>query len=404
MKRPIGIFLMVCLQLLLLTGCWSKKELNDLALVSAVGLDLNKQGKYVGTFQFVNPGNATGSFQGGGGGQGNAVSVYSATGDNIDEISRRMSTKVSRNLYYAHANLVVISEKLAKKKGVLPILDAFDRDVTFRNTATVVIAHNAKAADLIKTLTAIDKVPANKVIKLLRFSERVWGASLNIMMMDVIKDLVNDGKQPLISGFNLMGSSSTGEKVSNIMQSTPQAAPVVDGLALFKHGKLVGWMDGGKARGAVWTLNKIKKTEININKKGRKEAIAFEVIRQNTSISTLVKNGAAQLNVRVETEGNIGETKVPVNLKDPHVIADLEKGFEKQVESEIKAAIKEAQAKKTDIFGFGDAVHRSQPKTWKRISKNWDEDYFAKANVKVKVDVFVRRTGLRNNSFLSEVK
>ncbi|WHY70563.1 hypothetical protein [Fictibacillus enclensis] len=53
----------------------------------------------------------------------------------MDEVSRRISTKVSRNLYYAHAILVVINDELAKKKGILPILDAFDQDATFRTMA-----------------------------------------------------------------------------------------------------------------------------------------------------------------------------------------------------------------------------------------------------------------------------
>ncbi|KSU81940.1 spore germination protein KC [Fictibacillus enclensis] len=404
MKRHVAVFFIMVLSLSFLAGCWSKKELNDLAIVSAVALDLDKQGRFIGTFQFVNPGNVTGGFQGGGGGQGNAVSVYSAKGDNMDEISRRMSTKVSRNLYYAHANLLVISEELAKKKGILPILDAFDRDPTFRNTATVVISHQAKAADLVKTLTAIDKIPANKMIKMLRFSERVYGGTMNVMIMDVVRDLTDDGKQPVISGLNLKGSAETGKTLQNIMQTTPESAPQIGGLALFKDGKLTGWLNGSKARGAVWTLNKIKKTEININKKGKKAAIVLEVIRQNTKISATTIDGTAHLMVKVETEGNIGETKVPINLKDPMVIKRLEYGFEGAIEKEIKSAITVAQKKKTDIFGFGDAVHRSQPETWKRISKNWDEDYFAKANVKIKVDVFVRRTGLRSNSFLSDVK
>ncbi|MDN4524889.1 Ger(x)C family spore germination protein [Fictibacillus fluitans] len=404
MKRYMAVFLLLIMSLTFLSGCWSKKELNDLALVSAVGLDLDKQGRFVGTFQFINPGNVTGGFQGGGGGQGNAVSVYSSKGDNMDEVSRRMSTKVSRNLYYAHANLVVISDELAKKKGVLPILDAFDRDATFRNTATIVIAHHVKAADLVKTLTAIDKIPANKMIKLLRFSERVWGGTMNVMIMDVIRDLTDDGKQPVISGFNLKGSGETGKTTQSIMQTTPESAPQIGGLALFKGGKLTGWLYGSQARGVVWTLNKIKKTDINLSKKGKKEAIAFEVIRQNTKISAFKIDGETHLKVKVDTEGNIGETKVPVNLKDPMVIKQLEDGFEKVIEKEITSAITAAQKKKTDIFGFGDAVHRSQPKTWKRISDKWDDTYFAKAKVEVEADAFVRRTALRNNSFLSDVE
>lgn len=404
MKRNVLFLLITLLFLGLLSGCWSKKELNDLALVSAVALDLDEDGNYKGTFQFVNPGNVTTEFQGGGGGSGNAVSVYSVKGDNMDELSRRMSTKVSRNLYYAHSNLLVISDKLAKEKGILPILDAFDRDANFRNTATVVIAHKTEAANIVKTLTAIDKLPANKVIKLLRFSERVWGQAINVTILDVVKDLTNDGKQAAISGFSLRGPSDKGEMVDNIMHSTPTTAPQIDGIGLLKNGKLVGWLYGRKARGAVWALNKVQKTEISIPKQGKKEAVALEVIRQNTKVSSSYKNGKTKLKVKVETEGNIGETKVPINLKDPHMIGQLEKEFEKAIETEIKWGLKETQRKKTDIIGFGNAMHRAQPQTWKKISKDWDDQYYANAKIDVHVSVFVRRTALRNNSYLSNHK
>ena len=175
MKRK-GIFLSLILAGFALTsGCWSNKELNDLALVSALGIDKNEKGRYVGTFQIVNPANVAGGLQGGGGGQGPAVSVYSTSGDNLVEVSRRASTKISRRLYYAHTNLVVISEELAREEGISKIMDALDRDPEFRETATMVIARETKASDIIKTLTAIDKIPANKVIKTLKLTEKRWG-------------------------------------------------------------------------------------------------------------------------------------------------------------------------------------------------------------------------------------
>lgn len=55
---------------LLLSGCWSKKELTDLAIVAALGIDKNEEGRYVGTLQIINPSNVAGGMQGGGGSQG----------------------------------------------------------------------------------------------------------------------------------------------------------------------------------------------------------------------------------------------------------------------------------------------------------------------------------------------
>ncbi|MFC3884488.1 Ger(x)C family spore germination protein [Bacillus songklensis] len=399
----VFLFLMLA-GIVLLSGCWSKKELTDLALVAALGIDKNEEGRYVGTFQIVNPGNVTGGMQGGGGGQGPAISVYSTTGDNLVEVSRRASTKISRRMYYAHTNLVIISDKLAKEEGITNIFDAFDRDPEFRITAKVVIAHDAKAADIVKTLTAVDKIPANKVIKTLKFTERRWGAHINNNIQDVINSLVSPGKEPVLTGFRLNGNFKEGKKMENIQQSALEATLQADGLAVFKEGKLIDWLQGETARGAVWILDKIKATGVNINWKKEEEAIAYEVVRQKTKVSANMKNGRPNISIHVRAEGNIGEVTVPVDLTDPRVLLNIEKALEKEIKKEIQDAIQRAQKDKSDIFGFGEAVHRSEPEAWKQLKHDWNDSHFPELKVDVTVDAFVRRTGLRNKPYLSDME
>ena len=138
MKRKIAIIISLLLCATVLSGCWSTKELNELAFVVAVGIDKTKDGKYVMIFQVVNPGNVVGARQIGGGSGGVPVSIYKATGDNLVEASRKASKKLSRLAYYAHTNLVVISEEVAKE-GVNGLFDALERNSEFRSTAMVVI-------------------------------------------------------------------------------------------------------------------------------------------------------------------------------------------------------------------------------------------------------------------------
>ncbi|PEU49991.1 spore gernimation protein KC, partial [Priestia megaterium] len=113
MKRKGAFLLLLMTMMVLLTSCWSKKELTDLAIVAALGVDKTKDGRYHITLQIINPGNVAGGMQGGGGGtQSPPITIYSASGDNIVEASRRASGRISRRLYYAHTNLVVVGEKM----------------------------------------------------------------------------------------------------------------------------------------------------------------------------------------------------------------------------------------------------------------------------------------------------
>jgi spore germination protein KC len=402
-RKWVFLFLMLT-GIALTSGCWSQKELTDLAFIAAFGIDKNEEGRYVGTFQIINPGNVAGGLQGGGGDPRPPVNIYSATGDNLVEVSRRASGRVSRRLYYAHTNLVVISDKLAKEEGINNIFDALDRDPEVRTTATVVIAHDTKVADIVKTLTPLDKIPANKVIKTLKFTERRWGEHMNVNIQEVMKSLVSPGKEPVITGFYLNGNAEQAKKMENIQETNPEATLEVNGLAIFKEGKLVDWFQGETARGGVWILDKIKSTDVNINWEGKKEAIAYKVIRQKTKVSANMKKGQPQISIHVRAEGDIGEVTVPVNLTDPHVLMNIEKALEKEIKKEIHDAVQRAQKNKSDIFGFGEAVHRSDPKAWKKLKHDWNDVYFPELEVDVTVDAFIRRTGLRNKPYLSDME
>ncbi|MCT9852610.1 Ger(x)C family spore germination protein, partial [Priestia megaterium] len=75
MKRK-GFFLLLMITItILLSSCWSKKELTDLAIVAAMGVDKTKDGRYHLTLQIINPGNVAGVMVGGGGTQSPPITI-----------------------------------------------------------------------------------------------------------------------------------------------------------------------------------------------------------------------------------------------------------------------------------------------------------------------------------------
>jgi spore germination protein KC len=404
MKHKL-IFLIVWVTMtVLLSGCWSKKELTDLAIVAALGVDKTEDGKYAITLQIINPGNVAGGMRGGGGGtQSPPVTIYSATGNNLVEASRRASSKISRRLYYAHTNLVVVGENLAREEGVATLIDAVDRDHEFRITTTMVIANQSSAEDLVKTLTPVDKIPANKVLKTLEFSQKIWGETIKTSIQDVMKGLQSPDEATVVSGFRLVGNPKHASQLENIQESEPESTLEASGIGIIKEGKLVDWYYGKAARGTVWIRDEIQGTDINIDWEGKKEAIAYQTVRQKTTVSAKVKNGKPHISIHTRAEGSIGEMNVPVDITDVKVISKMEEELEKEVKKEIKNAIEQAQTNKADIFGFGEAIRRSSPGEWKKLKPMWNEVYFPELKVDIKVEAYVRRAGLRNKSFLSSL-
>ncbi|WP_343311379.1 Ger(x)C family spore germination protein [Bacillus atrophaeus] len=395
-KRVLAVLMLV--SIVFLPGCWDKRELTDLALISAIGIDKKNNGKYVLHFQIINPGNVAGGLQGGGAGDRPPVSVYSVAGDNLTEAMRRASVKISRRLYYSHTNLVVISEKLAREDGLNDVFDNLERDTEFRTTATVVIAHKTKAENIIKVLTPIDKIPSNKVNKTLDFTESQYGKNIKTNIQDIIKCLVVPTKSPIITGFTMKGDSEKGKSLENTQSTESKAVLQADGLAVFKHdGRLQYWIEDKNGIGVMWLLNRIKHTYINADWKQVENAISLQVSRQKTKVSASLQNGQPHIQVHITVEGTVDAVKYPFHLSDPKVLEQLERVLSKQLKKDIAGTVQSIKKNKVDIVGFGDPIFRNYPKVWKKIEPKWEAEYLPNLPVDIKVETFIRRTGLRNN-------
>jgi spore germination protein KC len=400
MKKCVNTILILLLLLPVLSGCWNQKELTDLAFVMALGIDKGKEKKFNLSFQLVNPGNVSSGQTGGG--KGLPIAVYRSSGDTITEAARNATKKVSRRLYYAHTNVVVISEEVAKE-SLLYVLDALDRDPEFRTTTELVIARGSKAEDIVTTLTILDRLPVTKITKQIKFSESMLGENISLNIDDFLIGLLSKGKQPIANGYRLVGDKPKARKAENLQKTTTDAFLQSDGLAVFNKGILRGWINYDKARGIVWVLDKVQSTDININWEGKKNALSIAPIRSKTKVSVRIVNEKPIINVKNENEGWISEANTAIDLDSPEVIAQIEKLTEKEITRQIRASVKEAQKLKTDILGFGEKVHIANPPLWKKIQGNWDEE-FADLQVNVHVDSYIRRQGIRTKPFWSNMQ
>lgn len=73
----------------------------------------------------------------------------------------------------------------------------------------------------------------------------------------------------------------------------------------------------------------------------------------------------------MQVEANVGEVECnDLDLTQVGTIYDIEKKEEEKIEEIMKMAVRKAQKSyKADIFGFGEAIHRADPRTWKSIKK-----------------------------------
>ncbi|MED4226668.1 Ger(x)C family spore germination protein [Neobacillus cucumis] len=399
-KRFIIFFMIV--STVFLSGCWDRQELQDLDIVSAIGIDKGgntSENRYLVTVQVFNEGQIATA-----GGQGvksmsAPVTTYSAVGSTVEEAIRKVMPKSPQELFFPHVQLMVIGEELARKKGIHDLFDFIERDSQFRTLFPILVVRDNTAKTLLQITTPLEDVPSAKIVGGLESTTKIRGEYASTRADQVIQQLER-GETANLTGVQITGDPEKGNKMTNIQEISPKTAIEIRGLAIFKKGKLKKWLDEDTARGAIWINNELKKTVIDLNCEKVKKGIAAEVMRTKTKIKAEIKNQKPVIQITVKSEGHLSEVHCPIDLSKHTSIEKLENQMEKEIKEEVMMAVKEAKKQKTDIFRFSEYINRENPKLWKEIKKKWNDEIFPETKINVNVKAFIRRSGLRTKSYI----
>ncbi|MBD2866477.1 Ger(x)C family spore germination protein [Paenibacillus oceani] len=398
MKRITATFAISILTIALLSGCWNRRELNDLSIALGVGID--KQGeKYQISIQIVNPQEIAARK---GGGDNSPVTIYDETGKTMFEIFRRMTTHTPRKIYMSHLRMLIISEEVAKE-GIQNILDVFARDHEMRTDFYVIIARDTEAKQVLSILQPLEKVPANFLYKTLQTSESVWAPTVGVFLDELMTDLMTTGKEATLTGVRVMGEAEGGITVDNLKTTQTNAFLKYSTIGVFRKDKLVGWLNEEESKGYNYIVNRVKSTVGVLPCPGGGQ-MDVEVIRTKTKLSGKLVNGKPEITLDIRIDQNVGEVACNIDISDLDTLNRMDREGEKKIKSIVEKTVQRAQKKyKADIFGFGEAIRRSNPKEWERLQKDW-EQIFPKVPVHYNIQVTTLGTGTQSNSFINKME
>lgn len=365
MKRKIAILCLILALVLLLTGCWNRRELNELAI--AVGMGIDKQGdQFRVSLQVVDPGKASAKKGAGGGAP---ATLYTEEADTIFEAIRKITTISPRRMYFSHLRICVIGESMATE-GMAKSLDLLSRYHQFRTDFYIVVSKGTSAEDTLKIMTPLDPIPANDLFSSLETSQKNWSPSTTVTLDELVSALTSEGMQPVLTGLRIVGNKETGETSGNVQEIAPSARLQYSGLAVFRKDRLIGWLNETESRGYNFIRGKVQ-SSVGFVACPRGGKVVSEIIRTQTTIKGNVYRGEPQVNIKMQVEANVGEVECnDLDLTQVGTIYDIEKKEEEKIEEIMKMAVRKAQKSyKADIFGFGEAIHRADPRTWKSIKK-----------------------------------
>lgn len=374
------ISLLIGVHSLILSGCWDRTELNDLALVTGIGID--QKGKNIMlTGQLVVPkqlgaGTAmSGSNIGGGG----TTIVLSGTGRTIADAIANLQEKLPRRIFWGHVKAIVFGEKAAKA-GIRQHLDFLSRQPQTRLRSNVLIA-SGTAKSVLELLPPIEQSSA-EVLRELSKSQIL----LNVTLKDALQMLSSDtgaAAFPMVKRLPLEKGKKELETIAFIQRT-----------AIFKKDKMIGSIDDKLTRGVLWLRNEIKQANITVSFKGVKGKITATMIRAHTELIPKYEKGKWKMVVNITSQDDILLNGTNLSLYNEKHLHMLEKELAHATTARVKATLQKVQKEmKADVFGFADEFHRAYPKEWNRVKDRWD-DIFPTVEVVVKTKAYARRPGM----------
>jgi spore germination protein KC len=363
------LILSICLFMLLLTGCWDRTEINDLALVLGTGIDITDDNKIELSVQLSIPNAMGGGQQGRVGGK--PTIVEKATGTTIYDAISRLQEKVSRHIFWGHNQVIIIGEKLAEE-GIQKHFDFFARHPEPRIRAYIFVT-DGKAIDVLKVIPNIEKSSAEIAREL---------ANFKIGMSVTLKDLLQ------------MLSGEAGAVALPWIETKREDGLRVNGTAVFKKDQMVGRIEDKETRGLLWLRNEIELSSVTFEPKGAEGKISFNLLRSRTKLIPKIENENWKIMVEIVTEDDVVENETKLNLMNPKIVKKLERQLEQEIDKRIHLTFELVQKEmEVDIFGFAEAFHRQYPDQWSKVKDQWDQQ-FPEVEVEIKSKAYIRRPGM----------
>lgn len=373
--KKIILFLIISV---FISGCWNKRELDELGIVGGLGIDLDEKSNQLDmTFQVIKPGEVRSS--GGGdqeaGGKGNPVVLYKSKGKSIFEAIRKLANESSRKLYFAHNQVIVISEEAAKK-GVRRLLTFFFRDQELRSSMWILIC-KGKAEDTLKVPGNQEKISSTELADILKV-EKSASQSVTIDLQDFVSRLLSKTTAPVAPYFEI--SQAEGEKLK------------LTGTAVFDHDKMVGRLSPQESRGLLWITGQVKSGVMTVKVSQSKEWATFEIAQSKTKTKISLKNKQIKVVLNVSTLFFLDEQSGSGDLVTLDNLKKLETLLNRAIKNDIRTTWEKVSLLNVDVFGFGEMIHREYPKKWKIFEPNWNK-LFTKIKLEVKSDSRIYNTG-----------
>ncbi|GIO61854.1 MULTISPECIES: Ger(x)C family spore germination protein [Paenibacillus] len=374
-NKCLGL-LTVILLLLLLTGCWDRKELNDRLFEFGSGVDRLKGGEIMLIGQFLIP---TNSKEGGGGGEKSYL-IETGVGKTVSDCLYDMQLKLSRRITRTHRHNIYFGEEMAMA-GISDLMDSVTRDPDSRLKSDMWVVKGGTALEFMEISYPLEKLPVIALSKLRNIIGKKTGNSLLELLIEE----------------HVEGSGLTLPAVEVLYDPKQRKKTIhVYGRAVLnRKQQLAGYYDSMESAYRLWVTGQTNRVPVTVPISDEKETFSVDVRQTKCKIRTKFKHGRVEIDVDMKGSAVVLESVPAIDLRNIHHLNKFEAELNRHVETSILNVIKKAQHQfKVDVFNFGKAFNRQHPSEWTALKSGW-EQAFSNAKITVHSNVKIKRIGLQ---------
>ena len=303
--------IVLCILLLgLITGCVSYTELNELGIVSALGIEeIDQQIQLTANFILPQKDDGESTYQ---------STCFQSRGTTIEEALNNLYLQVSKKIDLAHLELVAIDTTIAQE-DLNKILQFFLQEPIARNNFPIVLMKEVNAKELLENENQKDTIA-----HLLTMNQIAQGTTFSLSLENMARQLLEEKNTviPVVSSKNHI--------------------PTTEGLAIIQDNKLKDYLTLEESNAYLYLSNQINSfTLIPSNSNQTSEII----VKENHTIISSHQN-----KIQIEIQSTIESKENNVDLKE---------NYEKEVKKRIDSLIKKTQDNKMDLLHFLTLIYRN---------------------------------------------
>lgn len=341
----------------LLSGCYDYNQLNDLAIISGIGIDY-KDEEFKVTFEVIatkKEGETSGS---------SSTYYITSTGDTLVDAFAKSANKMDKVPYFEHVEMVIFSKEVAENH-LNECIDYLIRTERLRNEFYASIAEDS-AEKLLSASTKEHPIVSSYLVQLLEFNNETYNSAYYIHFTKTLNSILSEGEDAMLPIFKV--------KEEDLIE--------LSGLGIFKDFNL------------VHTFNNEDASIVNLLNNFNAESVHFKMNCDNDKSIVIadyksdvsIEPGKDKILVKATINARISELTCSYDLKNAGTYIELEQEFTKVIEKEMDRVLKQFQLVQSNALNIGKSYYNKY--------REKDFDLWTTQDIEYDIDLKINKKGL----------